>query len=175
MKAAAGALRGETGIFRKLREEHERITQLLEKIDDTLENSQGIERRCEMFPILRAELLAHAYAEEQEFYSVLRRHDVLRPIIDSSEEDHREMEMLLQELNPTELGGNTWRPEFERLRETVRRHVDQEEHDVFPKARAVLRLIDAREIEERYLKMKQRGIARLEASGGMTPQPFASP
>jgi hypothetical protein len=122
----------------------------------TTSDEDGAETRYELFPVLRAELLSHAKAEEQEFYSLLEEPASTSPLMPGSQSDHDEIETLLEELHMLSLEGSAWRPIFERLRTLVNDHVKKEETEVFPRAEEFIDAERAKEIEERYLLVKER-------------------
>lgn len=152
-KAASATLAGYRGIFRTLKREHGEVSVLMMRIATDRDGSA----RAEMFPIIARELLAHAQAEDAEFYTVLADHESTRAMVMQLEADHERIEMLLGELAAIPMSSSGWLIRFRELQRAVQEHVDQEENQVFPRARHILSTELAEEIDHRYQVEKARG------------------
>lgn len=152
-KAAGATLAGYRGIFRTLKREHGEVNVLMMRIASDRDGSA----RPQLFPIVARELLAHAQAEDAEFYTVLADHESTRPLVMQLEADHERIEMLLGELGAMPMSSPAWLVRFRDLQRAVHEHVDREENQVFPRARHILSPELAEEIDHRYRVEKMRG------------------
>ena len=145
-KAASAALAGYRGIFRTLKREHGEVSVLMMRIATERDGAA----RAALFPVIVRELLGHARAEDAEFYSVLADHESTRGMVVQLEADHERIEMLVAELSAMPMKSAGWLVRFRELQRAVQEHVDQEENQVFPRARHILSPELAEEIDHRY-------------------------
>lgn len=122
--------------FTLLKADHKKVAGILEKIDSTTE--RGVKTREELFTQLKTELDAHARVEETIFYPELEKADETHDITLEAFEEHRLVKQLLGELEKMDKGDEKWTARFTVLKENVEHHVEEEESDMFPKARKVL-------------------------------------
>lgn len=146
-------LRGDAGIFKRLKAEHAEIASLLKQVAATKGN--GVEVRRRLFPKIKNELLAHSKAEEREFYEVLKAFADTRDIVHKSGEEHGGVEQLLHSLESMNVEPASWMDVFEQLKLRVEHHVDEEEHKLFPLAKQHIDRRRAEAIEARYLETKK--------------------
>jgi len=152
MKAASAALKGERGIFRKLKEEHAQVSAMMRRcaaMDDASE-------RSELFAEIRRELLAHAKGEEREFYPVFRQFEETADIVEESIEDHGAIEEMLEQLRAMTTESEDWTDLFDEMMSEVEDHVAQEENELFPLAEKLIDDDQAKQIEDRYVHSKEQ-------------------
>ena len=101
-----------------------------------------------LFNELKERLLIHEHAEEEAFYKPLKETSVLDDDIEESEEEHEETQSLLQQLTDSELVGEEWYDVFLELKEEIEAHIEEEEDEIFEKARDVLSTTDAQDMED---------------------------
>lgn len=157
-KSMGKAMKGYSGIFRQLAEEHGEVSTLIQRVRVADETSPA---RRELFPEIRKELLSHARAEEQEFYGPLRRRTEMQKIVQHSITEHEEVERLLEDLQSTDMATPDWTKLFHRIADAVQEHVKEEEQELFPQARDVMEDGEAERMKESYLKAKEREKARI--------------
>jgi hemerythrin superfamily protein len=153
VRGASAVLKGRRGIFKRLTEEHGEITSLMKQIARA---ESDIALRKELFPQIKSKLLAHAKAEESEFYSRLHAFAETRDLVRESASDHHAVEQLLERLEAMEFAPPSWLELFREMRTEVERHIDQEEHRLFPLAEKLIAKEDAEDIERRYVIEEQR-------------------
>ena len=122
--------------FALLKEDHKKVAGILEKIDATTE--RGVKTREELFTQLKTELDIHAEIEETIFYPALEKHDETRDITLEGIEEHRIVKELLAELDAMAKDDEVWTAKMTVLKENVEHHVEEEENEMFPKARKAL-------------------------------------
>ena len=122
--------------FTLLKADHKKVAGILEKIDATTE--RGVKTREELFTQLKTELDVHAQIEETIFYPAIENADETRDITLEAFEEHRLVKQLLGELEAMDKGDEQWTARFTVLKEQIEHHVEEEEDDMFPKAKKVL-------------------------------------
>jgi len=151
-RAASATLAGYRGIFRTLKREHGEVSVLMMRIAADRDGTA----RAELFPLIVRELMAHARAEDAELYSLLADHESTCPMVMQLEADHERIEMLLVELASIPMASVNWLVRFRELQRVVHEHVDQEENQVFPRARHIMSPELAEEIDHRYKMERMR-------------------
>lgn len=146
--------------FALLKEDHQRVAGILEKIDATTE--RGIKTREELFTQLKTELDIHAEIEETIFYPALEKHDETRDITLEGIEEHRIVKELLAELDAMAKDDEVWTAKMTVLKENVEHHVEEEEGEMFPKARKALSEEEVERLGTRLeaAKKKQKAASR---------------
>lgn len=140
--------------FTLLKADHKKVAGLLEKIDATTE--RGVKTREELFGQLKTELDVHARVEETIFYPTLKEADETRDITLEAFEEHRLVKQLLGELDEMGKDQEQWTAKFTVLKENVEHHVEEEEGEMFPKARKVLSEEQAEELGTRMEEAKAK-------------------
>jgi hemerythrin-like domain-containing protein len=87
---------------------------------------------------VKTELDLHAQIEETIFYPALEEADETRDITLEAYEEHRLVKQLLGELESMQKDTEEWTARFSVLKENVEHHVEEEEGELFPKAKKVL-------------------------------------
>ncbi len=119
-------------VYERLENDHRRQRELARKLVETSGDSP--ERR-ELFAAFREEVEAHADAEEQTFYAALIAHPDGQEKARHSVSEHEEAADLLEELAELEMSSGGWLRKFEKLKDELEHHLDEEEDEVFPLAR----------------------------------------
>ena len=122
--------------FTLLKQDHEKVAGIMEKLDDTTE--RGVKTREDLFTQLKTELDIHAEIEETIFYPELEKHEETRDITLEGVEEHLIVKELLAELDAMPKDDEVWTAKFTVLKENVEHHVEEEEGEMFSKARKAL-------------------------------------
>jgi len=96
------------------------------------------EKRGELYPTIRSELLAHERGELNVVYPELERHPETSGIAGMHSEQASELQAAIAAVDALAYSDAGWRSAFERLVELVGEHVEQEESDFFPKAQKAI-------------------------------------
>ena len=123
-------------VFALLKADHDRVAEMLEKIEETTE--RAAKGRDELFTRVKQELDLHAMIEEEIFYPALEEADETREITLEAYEEHRLVKQLLSELEQEPKDTEEWSAKFTVLKENVEHHVEEEEGEMFKKARQAL-------------------------------------
>ncbi|MEN3292605.1 MAG: hypothetical protein V7642_1858, partial [Burkholderiales bacterium] len=81
------------------------------------------------------ELTIHAVIEEELFYPAARSAIGDRGLIDEAEIEHATAKFLIRQLMPVKEGDAQFSAKVTVLREYVKHHINEEENEIFPKAR----------------------------------------
>ena len=122
--------------FQLLKEDHKKVSGLFEQIEPTTERAE--KTRTELFAQLKTELDIHARIEEAIFYPSIKRAAATRDVVLEGFEEHHVIKMLLKELEAIPVDTEQWTAKFKVLQENVEHHVEEEEGEMFQKARDVL-------------------------------------
>lgn len=166
-KQAQAKLSGEHGILNTLAREHGEVSALLNLIH--VERKRGAHAsdaevlpRVRLLTTLSIELLAHARAEEEVFYSALERFPDAAARLQHSRDEHNSMELALQELLSLEYSSDRWLEAYEGLMDTVEHHVEEEENEIFALANRHLAKKELKELDERFQEVRGEQREKLE-------------
>ncbi|HVV82998.1 MAG TPA: hemerythrin domain-containing protein [Kofleriaceae bacterium] len=149
VKAVKATVKGVHGVFRTLMEQHGAVSALLRRVQ------KDADKRAELWPEIRKELLSHEKGELRIVYPALREHAETRAFADRHEGEASTLESQIKLIDAESIGSPTWVSGFDRLVELVQRHVDFEESEVFPAAMKALGDDRARELDDRFREVKQ--------------------
>lgn len=151
--------------FTLLKQDHKTVAELMEKIDKTTE--RALKTREELFTRLQSELEVHAKIEEEIFYPAIESEEETREITLEAFEEHRLVKQLLAELEAMPKDDEQWTAKFTVLKENVEHHVEEEEGEMFTKARKVLSKEDQEVLGTRLEEAKnEQKIAFTAGSSG---------
>lgn len=148
--------------FTLLKADHKKVAGILEKLDATTE--RGIKTREELFGQLKSELDLHAHIEETILYPALEEADETREITLEAYEEHRLVKQLLGELESMDKSEEQWTARFTVLKENIEHHVEEEEGEMFKKARKVLSEAEAEDLGARLEAAKNEPMKSAAAS-----------
>ena len=115
-----------TEIFERLKEDHDRHRELLDKLLETTGDSPD---RQSLFEELTKELKSHAAAEEQALYSTMLRKPPTTGETRHSVAEHHEIDEALNDLAATDMSEGGWLTKFKTFEHQYRHHIDEEEED----------------------------------------------
>ena len=130
-----------------LKDDHRRFKKMLEEGEETTE--RAVKTRKELLERLAADLKAHEKIEEEIFYPALKKYEKAKEIVLEGYEEHHVADLILEELRKTNVTDERWAAKFSVLKENLEHHIEEEEDDMFKKARAVLGKAELVELGER--------------------------
>lgn len=133
-----------------IKEDHKRLKKLLKETLD----AQGAQREHAM-DHLRTELVAHERMEEEVLYPRLRDEQKARDEVLEGYEEHHVADVILDELLDVPPETDLWKAKVKVLKENVEHHMDEEEDELFKKARAVLDRDELERMGERMERIKR--------------------
>ena len=138
--------------FTLLKKDHKTVAGLMDKIEETTE--RAVKGREELFTQLKNELDIHARIEETILYPVLEKAEPTHDISLEAYEEHKVVKQLLSELESEPKNAEEWTAKFTVLKENVEHHVEEEEGEMFTKARKVLSKEELEELGRRLEEAK---------------------
>ncbi|HYP01777.1 MAG TPA: hemerythrin domain-containing protein [Pyrinomonadaceae bacterium] len=138
--------------FELLKNDHAKVATLFDRIEPATDATT----RQQLFAQLKQELDIHAHIEETILYPALKQASETRDLTEEAYEEHQEVKDLLAELQTTPADSEEWSDMITELRENVEHHVEEEESEMFTKAREVLSEQQINEIGARMSAEKQQ-------------------
>lgn len=139
-------------IYEAIKADHDRHRDLLETISETSGDSQ---KRREAWDEFYHEVKSHAAAEEETFYSKLISKTWGQDAARHSIHEHKELDDLMEELNDIDMSSPGWLQKFKTLRHDYLHHIDEEEDDLFTRAKEVIPQSEISGFGDRFLARKK--------------------
>ncbi|MBC8060563.1 MAG: hemerythrin domain-containing protein [Clostridiaceae bacterium] len=140
-------------IFDIIIEEHKSFRKIANKLEET--TSRAVKTRTDLFASLKNELKAHHEAEEKVLFSELCKHKEIKELTLESSEEHNVMEHLIGELESLSVEHENWGPKFKVFKEILEHHLDEEEKEVFSKARKILDKDTCEKLGKKFQKLDE--------------------
>ena len=118
-----------------LEADHVKLKKLLKELETTTE--RGVKTRTELFATIKGELMVHEAIEEEIFYPALKSHPKAVDIVLEGYEEHHVVDLLMGELERMDVDDENWGAKAKVMQENIEHHIEEEEGDMFPKARKV--------------------------------------
>jgi hemerythrin-like domain-containing protein len=151
-----------------LKSDHEKVRKLLTELTET--TSRAEKTRTDLLGKIRMELEAHTTIEEEIFYPAFReagKKEDEEMYFEALEEHRAAGDLVLPDLLKTEVASEQFSGRAKVLKELVEHHAEEEEKEMFPKAK---QLLDKERLQELGEQMQQRKQELLEAGPGLMQQ-----
>jgi hemerythrin-like domain-containing protein len=119
-----------------LKEDHEKVLDLLDKLEQTTE--RAAKSRQQEYSKLKKELLQHMHGEETVFYPFLLENAEDRELALEAIEEHQAVKMAMPGLESTDPGDEHWKPKCKVMAEMIRHHIEEEEDEIFEQAEELM-------------------------------------
>ena len=139
-------------IYERLIKDHEKQKELAQQLMETSGDS-GERRR--LFEQFRTEAVSHANAEEQTLYAALIEQPESQEQARHSISEHQDADELINELSEMDMSSPGWIQKFEKLKEELEHHIEEEEKDVFELAKELISEPDATQMALSFDERKQ--------------------
>jgi hypothetical protein len=126
-----------------LKQDHEKVKKLLSELDETTE--RGVKIRTTLFAKLKRELTIHEIIEEEILYPAFEKQAKLKDIVLEGYQEHHVVDLILGEVSKLSPEDEKWGPKMSVAKENVEHHIEEEEGEMFKKAR---QLFDKSELEQ---------------------------
>jgi hemerythrin-like domain-containing protein len=151
-----------------LKEDHEKVRGLLARLEKTTERAG--DTREELLAKIAAEIKIHTTIEEEIFYpayreAVSKREDA--KLYQEALEEHHVADTVLMELGESDTGSDVFSAKSKVLKDVVEHHAQEEEKQMFPRAR---RAMETAELKELGSRMEERKREMQEAGEGWLPK-----
>lgn len=140
-------------IYSAIKSDHEKHRRLMAEIADTSGDSEA--RRAAWKEFFE-DVKTHAAAEEETFYSKLMSKTWGQDTARHSVEEHAEMDDLMEELQGMDMSSPGWKQKFDKLREDYEHHMEEEEEEVFGRAKEVISDSEIEGYGDSFLKRKDK-------------------
>ena len=125
---------------------------MLRKLDETTERAEVT--RTEGLEKLKQELTVHEAIEEEILYPALIEFAKTKDITLEAYEEHHVVDTIMAELEQTPVDDETWAAKLTVMKENLEHHIEEEEDDMFKKARQVMDEAELKELGERMSARK---------------------
>ena len=144
-------------IYEAIKADHDTHRALLDRIADT---EGASDERQEAWDVFYEDVKSHSAAEEETFYSKLMSKTWGQDAARHSVQEHAEMNDLLEELREMGMSHGSWIEKFKQLKRDYEHHMDEEEHEVFERAKEVIPDDEIAGYGDRFLarKKEERGL-----------------
>jgi iron-sulfur cluster repair protein YtfE (RIC family) len=136
-----------------LERDHAKVKGLMARLDAT--TARATVTRRDLLDRIRAELTVHETIEEEIFYPALKAHPRAKDVVLEGIEEHNVVDNLLGELTTMPPSHESWGAKATVMRENVEHHIEEEETDMFVKARSIF---DRAELEALGKRMAARKV-----------------
>jgi hemerythrin-like domain-containing protein len=134
-------------VLKTLTDDHAKVKAMLSKLDETTERSE--KTRTEMLQTLKNELVVHETIEEEILYPALKEHAKTKDIALEGYEEHHVVDQIMSELEATPVDDETWGAKLTVMKENLEHHIEEEEGEMFKKARQVMSEDELSELGDR--------------------------
>ena len=118
-----------------LEQDHKAVKKLFQEFE--AKTDRAFQGKLELYRQIRQELEIHTQIEEQIFYPAAKA--IAPDMIAEAVEEHTQVERLLEELQEIEPSDDRFDAKMKVMMENVEHHADEEEKEMFPEAKKVLR------------------------------------
>ena len=149
-----------------LKQDHENMRALLEELAGT--TTRGVKKRKELVGKIEANLRAHNAIEEEIFYPAFKQagdgKEDAKMYFEALEEHRAAGDLVLPDLLKTEVDSEKFSGRAKVLKELFEHHADEEEKEMFKRAKALLDKKALQELGEQMAQRKDELKKRLEAA-----------
>ena len=139
--------------LKMLKDDHDKVKGMLKKLDATTERAE--KTRTEMLQTLKQELTVHETIEEEILYPALKEYAKTKDIALEGYEEHHVVDGIMAELEDTPVDDETWAAKLTVMKENLEHHIEEEEDEMFPKARQVMDEDELNDLGDRMAARKQ--------------------
>lgn len=141
------------GILDLLKADHDKIKELYLKLNQ-LSSGQSDQRK-ELFAELKQQIVAHAHAEEDVFYTHIQKSLEDQGFIDNCYTEHEEVEDFLDDIDDQIAAENDWMTTLSSMMAALNSHIESEEGSLFVKARSMLTKEEQEQLGREFDEAKQ--------------------
>ena len=146
--------------FNLLKADHRKVEELFKQLE-----SESGKRKLAVFDRIRTELELHTHIEEKIFYPALEKPEQTHDLTLEAYEEHDVVKKLLKSLSRARTANDEWEAQAKVLQENVEHHVEEEEGELFKKARSVLNADEIESLGEKMEAERERRQNRSASKG----------
>lgn len=140
-----------------LKKDHKEVRALLEELVET--TPRATRQRQELLETLEQQIKVHTKIEEEIFYPAFRKAASTKQdeqLYYEAWEEHRAADMVLKDLKKADFGSPEFGGRAKVLCELVNHHADEEEEELFSKAKKLMSKDQLEELGEQLQKRKEK-------------------
>jgi hemerythrin-like domain-containing protein len=139
-----------------LKEDHVRVKQMLTRLDAT--TNRAVAEREKLLGQIESEVKVHTQIEEEIFYPAFKEaaRSSDQHIYYEAVEEHQLVDIVLPQAKGTDTGSEEFAAKAKVLKDLIEHHAEEEETEMFVKARKVMSATQLRELGERMDTRKQQ-------------------
>jgi hypothetical protein len=122
-----------------LKEDHDILKKYLEMAEE-----DGDHDKRDLMSRIATHFRVHEQIEEEIFYPALKEHPKAKDLVLEGYQEHHVVDILLKELEAMPVEDERWAAKLKVLKENVEHHIEEEEGEMFRKAR---KIFDKQELE----------------------------
>jgi hypothetical protein len=134
-----------------LKTDHENVKDLLSRLQDT--DGEALDERRELFSLLKDELHIHEAIEEEIFYPALKRIEQAKEIVLDAYQEHQVVDYIIEDMTHTPMEDDAWMAQLRVAKEMIEHHIEEEEGEMFKRARKAL---ESDHLEELGSQLQER-------------------
>ncbi len=142
-------------IYNYLKKDHQKVADLMEQVVASKDPAE----RQSLFETIKMELTLHADTEEQTFYKAIEdatRSKQVEEKIEHANHEHDEIREYLEKLSTTPVSDELWLETFGEFKHSVTHHVEEEEGEIFEKAKKYLSSQEAKDLAKQMDRLKKQ-------------------
>jgi hemerythrin-like domain-containing protein len=161
---------GQKNAIALLKEDHERVRKLLGELEETTDRAEG--KREKLLKTIEEELTIHTKIEEDVFYPAFfdaAKTSEDKELYYESMEEHHVVDLVMPEVKGTDTSTNEFAAKAKVLKDLVEHHAEEEESEMFPRARKLMDRERLMELGEELARAKESARAGIleKLTGGM--------
>jgi hemerythrin-like domain-containing protein len=146
-----------------LKNDHQKAMGLIGELEAADRQVGTVQTNVDVFNHLNELLMMHALIIEEVLYPAMKEFDESRDLARSLRKGHKEFERLLSHLSTMAPNVEEFQRTLADLRESVERHIDEEENELFPLAEELCGPGRLQEMGGRMREMKYNSRAKVAA------------
>jgi hemerythrin-like domain-containing protein len=136
--------------------DHQRVRQLLRRLENTTD--RAAKQRKDLLAQIESEVKVHTTLEEEIFYPAFK--EAVRSKSDQefyfeAIEEHHVVDLVMSEIKSTDAGSEQFGAKAKVLKDLIEHHAEEEETEMFPKARRVISQSELLELGKQIQSRKQ--------------------
>lgn len=139
-----------------LQQDHDQVRELLSQLSST--TNRAVKKRAELLQKIKKAVLVHTQIEEEVFYPAFRdsQAEESEKLFYEAKEEHRAVdELVLPDVESTETDTDEFAGRVKVLKDMIEHHAEEEEKEIFPKAKKAFSKEELEQLGERMAELKQ--------------------
>lgn len=148
-----------------LKKDHDTVEALLTEL--AASTTRAVKKRAELLDKIRIELKAHTGIEEEIFYPAFKqkgdKSDDAKMYFEALEEHRAAGDLVLPDLLATDVASEQFSGRAKVLKELVQHHADEEEKEMFPRAKKLMAKSELEDLGQQMTARKAELVKQLKA------------